>query len=53
MALARLPQQQGAFYRDLMKTWAIELLVGLTHHNWVQRDWARGQLRDLVGADIV
>ncbi len=52
-ALALLGQQHVDYYRDTVKIWAVELLVGLTYPTSVHRDWAREQLKELVGTQVV
>lgn len=38
---------KGEYYRDLVKTWACEVLVGLANSTSEKRDWAREQLKEL------
>lgn len=46
-ALEILARQNNQYYRDLVKTWAIELLRGIVSTTDPQRDWAREQLKEL------
>ena len=52
-AIALHAQESENFYKDILKTWAIELLVGLTYHNCINREWAREQLKKLVGTQVL
>ncbi len=46
-ALQLLARQNNQWYKDLVKTWAIELLRGLASTTDTKRDWAREQLKAL------
>jgi len=51
-ALELLARQKNEWYRDLVKTWTIELLRGLASTTDPQRDWAREQLKEL-GTQVI
>jgi hypothetical protein len=46
-ALALLARQDNSFYRDLVRTWAKELLTGLANSATTERDWASEQLKGI------
>jgi hypothetical protein len=37
----------SAYYTNFLKTWAVELLVGLANSTSTVRDWARERLKEL------